>query len=157
MRLPIALRQAWRMRGIVVLGAVIGVVGFLAGEAVLTSAAQADGPVSEDSPRVIRSDRASRPERVSSEPDRVSPAPERVWSDPERISSVPQRVWSEPQRVASKPQSAASVPERVSSSFRNCAQARAAGAAPVYEGDPGYGEHLDRDLDGIGCEPYHRR
>jgi len=36
--------------------------------------------------------------------------------------------------------------------FRNCAAARAAGAAPVREGDPGYGRHLDRDGDGVGCE-----
>ena len=36
--------------------------------------------------------------------------------------------------------------------FRNCAAARAAGAAPVRRGEPGYGRHLDRDGDGIGCE-----
>jgi hypothetical protein len=36
--------------------------------------------------------------------------------------------------------------------FRNCSEARAAGAAPVRRGDPGYGPHLDRDNDGIGCE-----
>lgn len=36
--------------------------------------------------------------------------------------------------------------------FANCSQARAAGAAPVRAGDPGYGTHLDRDGDGIGCE-----
>ena len=36
--------------------------------------------------------------------------------------------------------------------FRNCAAARAAGAAPVRRGDPGYGRHLDRDGDGVGCE-----
>lgn len=38
--------------------------------------------------------------------------------------------------------------------FANCAEARAAGAAPVRRGEPGYGPHLDRDGDGIGCEPY---
>ena len=37
-------------------------------------------------------------------------------------------------------------------SYANCSAARAAGAAPVYRGDPGYGRHLDRDGDGIGCE-----
>ena len=37
-------------------------------------------------------------------------------------------------------------------SFRNCAAARAAGAAPVRRGQPGYGPHLDRDGDGVGCE-----
>lgn len=36
--------------------------------------------------------------------------------------------------------------------FANCAAARAAGAAPVRRGDPGYGTHLDRDGDGVGCE-----
>lgn len=37
-------------------------------------------------------------------------------------------------------------------SYRNCSHARAAGAAPVRAGDPGYGRHLDRDGDGVGCE-----
>lgn len=36
--------------------------------------------------------------------------------------------------------------------YPNCAAARAAGAAPVRRGQPGYGRHLDRDNDGIGCE-----
>jgi hypothetical protein len=36
--------------------------------------------------------------------------------------------------------------------YRNCSAARAAGAAPVYSGDPGYARHLDRDGDGVGCE-----
>lgn len=36
--------------------------------------------------------------------------------------------------------------------YRNCTEARAAGAAPVRRGDPGYGPHLDRDNDGVGCE-----
>lgn len=36
--------------------------------------------------------------------------------------------------------------------YANCDQAIAAGAAPVLAGRPGYGPHLDRDLDGIGCE-----
>ena len=36
--------------------------------------------------------------------------------------------------------------------FANCAEARAAGAAPVRRGDPGYSRKLDRDGDGVGCE-----
>ena len=36
--------------------------------------------------------------------------------------------------------------------YPNCASARAAGAAPVLVGQPGYGRHLDRDGDGRGCE-----
>lgn len=41
--------------------------------------------------------------------------------------------------------------------YRNCDEARAAGAAPVRRGEPGYGPHLDRDNDGVGCEPAPRR
>lgn len=41
--------------------------------------------------------------------------------------------------------------------FANCTEARAAGAAPVRRGDPGYAPHLDRDNDGVGCEPYRGR
>ena len=36
--------------------------------------------------------------------------------------------------------------------FANCAAARAAGAAPVRAGAPGYSRKLDRDGDGVGCE-----
>lgn len=36
--------------------------------------------------------------------------------------------------------------------FANCAAARSAGAAPVRRGQSGYGPHLDRDNDGVGCE-----
>ena len=36
--------------------------------------------------------------------------------------------------------------------YPNCSAARAAGVAPVRRGDPGYGKHLDRDNDGVGCE-----
>lgn len=41
---------------------------------------------------------------------------------------------------------------RGTSAYANCAAARAAGAAPVRRGEPGYGRHLDRDGDGVGCE-----
>ncbi|MCM3659956.1 DUF1524 domain-containing protein [Georgenia satyanarayanai] len=36
--------------------------------------------------------------------------------------------------------------------YASCREARAAGAAPVRVGDPGYGHHLDGDGDGVGCE-----
>ncbi|SFO93585.1 Excalibur calcium-binding domain-containing protein [Geodermatophilus dictyosporus] len=36
--------------------------------------------------------------------------------------------------------------------FADCAAARAAGAAPVREGDPGWDPALDGDGDGVGCE-----
>lgn len=41
--------------------------------------------------------------------------------------------------------------------FRNCAEVRAAGRAPLYRGQPGYRPPLDADNDGVACEPYRGR
>lgn len=38
--------------------------------------------------------------------------------------------------------------------YRYCSDARAAGGAPLYRNLPGYREGLDRDGDGVACEPY---
>jgi hypothetical protein len=36
--------------------------------------------------------------------------------------------------------------------YKNCTAARAAGAAPLYVGEPGYRSGLDGDSDGVACE-----
>lgn len=36
--------------------------------------------------------------------------------------------------------------------YANCSAARAAGAAPLYRGDPGYRSGMDGDNDGVACE-----
>ncbi len=36
--------------------------------------------------------------------------------------------------------------------FSNCTEARAAGAAPLRRGEPGYRPAMDRDNDGVACE-----
>lgn len=36
--------------------------------------------------------------------------------------------------------------------YKNCAAVRAAGAAPLHRGDPGYSLHLDGNADGVACE-----
>ncbi|WP_336985572.1 thermonuclease family protein [Altererythrobacter aquiaggeris] len=48
-------------------------------------------------------------------------------------------------------------PERREVYYRNCREARAAGAAPIYRGQPGYRPEMDGDNDGIACEPYRGR
>ena len=58
---------------------------------------------------------------------------------------------TEEQKRAAQSQNRSNNLQRISA-YRNCTAARAAGAAPVYRGEPGYGRHLDRDNDGIGCE-----
>ncbi|MFC5849376.1 excalibur calcium-binding domain-containing protein [Deinococcus petrolearius] len=56
--------------------------------------------------------------------------------------------------TAGTPKAASPLPAAGSSgvSYPNCSAARAAGTAPVRVGQPGYGKHLDRDGDGVGCE-----
>jgi Excalibur calcium-binding domain len=39
--------------------------------------------------------------------------------------------------------------------YPNCRAACQAGAAPIYRGQPGYRDALDRDGDGIACEVCH--
>ena len=41
--------------------------------------------------------------------------------------------------------------------YSGCDEARAAGVAPLYFGEPGYRPQMDGDGDGIACEPYRGR
>jgi hypothetical protein len=61
---------------------------------------------------------------------------------------------SDPMDASESPAVAATDPSRSGESVRydSCDAARAAGAAPVRVGDPGYGTHLDGDGDGTACE-----
>lgn len=52
-----------------------------------------------------------------------------------------------PPRAASTPP-----PAPAGVTYRSCAEARAAGAAPLRAGQPGYSRNLDRDGDGVACE-----
>ena len=54
--------------------------------------------------------------------------------------------------TAPAPQAAPSQTAPSSTTYANCTQARAAGAAPLYRGQPGYSAKLDRDGDGVACE-----
>ncbi|WP_284233073.1 excalibur calcium-binding domain-containing protein [Arenivirga flava] len=66
-----------------------------------------------------------------------------------RETAVQTRESSVSQPAPPAAQPSASAP---SAYYENCTAARNAGAAPVRSGDPGYGRHLDRDGDGVGCE-----
>ncbi|WP_330270752.1 excalibur calcium-binding domain-containing protein [Lentzea sp. NBC_00516] len=49
-----------------------------------------------------------------------------------------------------QPQPAPPAPAQVR--YANCTAVKAAGAAPLYRGQPGYSSALDRDGDGVACE-----
>lgn len=77
----------------------------------------------------------------------ATPEPEPASEEPAEASDAP-AVEEEPAPPAPAPQPVRAPTQMYSS----CAQARAAGAAPLYEGDPGYNPRLDRDKDGVACE-----
>ena len=57
-----------------------------------------------------------------------------------------------PEPAPAPPPAPAPQPEPAPVFYKNCDAVRAAGAAPIYEGQPGYSRKLDRDGDGVGCE-----
>lgn len=86
---------------------------------------------------VDRADPAPAPSpSPTSTPPEPSPSPEETAPEPE------------PEGAAGDPGPAPGAAVR----FKNCAEARAAGAAPLHQGDPGYSRSLDRDGDGVACE-----
>lgn len=61
-----------------------------------------------------------------------------------KAAPVPPPVRTTEQEPTPEPDSAAY--------YKNCSAAKAAGAAPLYRGEPGYRAALDRDGDGVACE-----
>ncbi len=72
----------------------------------------------------------------------VSPTPSRTTVRPK-----PRPTTKKP-----KPRPTRTTEEPESVYYKNCTAVRDAGADPIRRGDPGYGRHLDRDGDGVGCE-----
>lgn len=69
----------------------------------------------------------------------VPPAP--VYTPPPAYTPPPEPAYTPPPVV-----------DAPNVSYKNCSAVRAAGADPIYRGDPGYAPHLDSDGDGVGCE-----
>lgn len=99
--------------------------------------------------------RLSRGERVTVTESQagwrlVDRASDDCWVSGELLSTAPPA--RDPPPIVTAYEQPAPAPRTTSVYYRNCSAARAAGAAPVYRGDPGYAPHLDRDRDGVGCE-----
>ncbi|WP_280231858.1 excalibur calcium-binding domain-containing protein [Nocardia cyriacigeorgica] len=58
----------------------------------------------------------------------------------------------EPERTPNTTIDAPFPPSAAHVYYKNCSEVRAAGAAPIRAGQPGYGRHLDKEGDGIACE-----
>ena len=107
----------------------IGTIALVALFAFVAGKLSGDDPGADKTPRAFASQTPASYESDAS------------YAEPEPFAPQPQRF------VSDGPQ-----PAFGSRPFRNCREARAAGAAPVRIGDPGYAPRLDRDGDGIGCE-----
>jgi hypothetical protein len=84
-----------------------------------------------------------------------SEASEGASPDTEPTTEEPEPAPVEPaEEPAEEPAAPAPAPEPAPAPvhFSSCKQAREAGAAPLYRGDPGYNPKLDRDNDGVACE-----
>lgn len=75
-------------------------------------------------------------------------------AEEQRQQERQQREATQPAPAPAPTQAPAAEPEpnTPNRAFKNCTEARNAGAAPILRGEPGYGSHLDRDGDGVGCE-----
>ncbi|MGI5166394.1 excalibur calcium-binding domain-containing protein [Spirillospora sp. CA-253888] len=85
--------------------------------------------------------RPKKPKVTEEEPQDPSTPEETPSSESEP------EVESEPEP---EPEPSSKAPRSVH--YENCTAARAAGAAPLSAGDPGYSRKLDRDGDGVACE-----
>jgi hypothetical protein len=71
------------------------------------------------------------------------------------IARVLEGCPGEPVPSSSTPAPEAPAPaptQPVTEPYANCAAARAAGAAPLHRGDPGWSDSMDGDGDGVACE-----
>lgn len=94
----------------------------------------------------------STPSETPSEAsDDASPTPEET-TEPEPVAEEPVVEPEEEPAEEPAPPAPAPNPAPAPVRFSSCKQAREAGAAPLYRGDPGYSSNLDRDNDGVACE-----
>lgn len=80
---------------------------------------------------------------TASQPTQAAPAPAQTTQAAPAPAPAPAQTQAAP---APTQQSGSDV------YYQNCSAVRAAGKAPLYQGQPGYSKKLDRDGDGIACE-----
>lgn len=71
------------------------------------------------------------------------------------IAAMERAIARERRETATPPRP--SSPARSGTYYRSCKELRAAGAAPLRRGQPGYRVEMDGDGDGIACEPFRQR
>ncbi|GAA0312125.1 hypothetical protein GCM10010302_58720 [Streptomyces polychromogenes] len=100
------------------------------------SASASPSPSASASPSGTPTATAGAPSKPAGIPSRPAPA-----AEPSNAPAYP---------APDKPQERTQEPSAVY--YKNCDAAKAAGAAPIRRGQPGYRDALDRDKDGIACD-----
>ncbi|MFF7053432.1 excalibur calcium-binding domain-containing protein [Streptomyces griseorubiginosus] len=153
------MRRKWAALGLLgrILTVALGLfAGFLLLGGILSAVAPSDGepdaPAPSSTPAVrtpvtLSTDPVETPTATATRTLTVAPSPPPTKTVT-KTAEVP-----EPTRTAEAPEPKTTAPAP-DVYYENCDEARAAGAAPLHRGDPGYAPHLDRDGDGVACEPY---
>lgn len=84
--------------------------------------------------------------------DTTAPAVSPTKAPTVKPTPKPKAVRPKPRATTKAPSLAPPTTEPPAVYYANCTAVRAAGAAPIYRGEPGYRPALDRDDDGIACE-----
>ncbi|WP_238334644.1 excalibur calcium-binding domain-containing protein [Kribbella amoyensis] len=82
----------------------------------------------------------------------VTPTPTRTSISPTPTPTPRRREALTPTPTLSTAPTATPVRVTEAVAFRSCAEARAAGKAPLRRGEPGYSRDLDRNGDGVACD-----
>jgi hypothetical protein len=85
-------------------------------------------------------------------PDALAPTNQAAPAVQAAPAPVQQAAPGPAQQAAPGPAQVQAAPAPAAVYYANCAAVRAAGAAPIRAGQPGYSSKLDRDGDGVGCE-----
>lgn len=95
---------------------------------------------------------APKPRAVVSSPAPTTKPPATHSASPSPSHSEKPKPKPKPTHKPVKPSKTATKAPPEIVFYANCSEVRAAGAAPIYEGQPGYSSDLDRDGDGVACE-----
>lgn len=109
---------------------------------------QAINGSSNDGDSTVPAATATPPAPTTAEPALTAPPAATSASVAPRRTTKPTKV---PRRTV-QPEPEHEPPQPADVYYANCSEVRAAGAAPIRRGDPGYSRKLDRDGDGIACE-----
>ncbi|MFE3195734.1 excalibur calcium-binding domain-containing protein [Nocardia sp. NPDC059240] len=92
-------------------------------------------------------DNDTAPATFRTAPAEIPLAPSDIPADPAAIPAVPAATTARDLLAG-----AGLVVPAADVYYKNCTEARDAGAAPIRKGEPGYRPALDRDNDGVACE-----